>query len=180
MRMPTITLLASILGFVACSSSSSSSSGLSACCAFGEGDDAGLTSCLCGSDFSAVSPGDPNATVAFSRSTCTITNTESFPDSGATRTITERGSAATSAAQCAPPGASVSSDVQCCIFGDGAGESCTCSGDFTVSETSGVTETFDATACTMKTSAALTGDGRIATVEMQGRHATSAADCAGL
>jgi hypothetical protein len=174
MRTPIMTLLASILGFVACSSSSSSPSGLSSCCAFGEGD-AGPTSCLCGSDFTAVLPDDPNATVTFSRSTCTVTNTESFPDSGATETTTLQGGPATSAAQCAPPGATVSSDIQCCIFEDG---SCTCSGDFTVSEASGDTETFDATACTRKTSAVLSGDGGVATVEEQGRHANSAEECA--
>jgi hypothetical protein len=42
----------------------------------------------------------------------------------------------------------------------------------------GVTETFDATACTLKISAVLPGDAGVTTVETQGRHATSAAECA--
>jgi hypothetical protein len=181
MRMPAMTLFASILGLVACSSSSSTSSGLGTCCAFGEGDDAGdagPVACVCGSDSTAQSADDPNVTVTFARSTCTIVSTVSFPDSGNTETITQHGSPATSAAQCAPPGASVSSNIQCCIFEDSTHDSCNCSGDATFSPDPGVTVTFDATACTLKTSAVLSGDAGVATVETQGRHATSAAECA--
>lgn len=173
-----MTLFASILALVACSSSSSSSLGLDTCCAFG--DDAGPAACVCGSDSTADEPNDPNVTVTFTRSTCTIVRTESFPDTGNTETITQNGSPVTSAAECAPPGASVSSNIQCCIFDDGTGQNCICSGDVTFSANSGITETFDATACTLKTSAVLPGDAGVTTIETHGNHATSAAQCAAM
>jgi hypothetical protein len=178
MRMLALTLFASILALVACSSSSSSSLGLDTCCAFG--DDAGPAACVCGSDSTADWPNDPNVTVTFTRSTCTLVRAESFPDTGDTETFTQHGSPVTSAAECAPPGASVSSNIQCCIFGDGTSQSCTCSGDVKLSPNPGVTETFDATACTLTTSAVLPGDAGVTTIETHGSHATSAAQCAAM
>jgi hypothetical protein len=170
-------LCGSLLAFAACSSSNSSSGG--GCCAFGGVDAGEAVACICGSDSTSQAAGDPNTTVTYSGSTCTVTTAHSSPDSGNSESVAIRGGPLMAAAQCTTGAGAVtfsSSDVACCIF-DGSPQSCLCSASATIMEAGGITVSFDAAACTLKTTDTAVGGGGV-TVSTQGRRPTSGAECA--
>ena len=110
------------------------------------------TACLCGGDStSTTTDGDNVITGTFKSSSCSFTTVITEGDAGVGVTSTSQGSRVISAAQCAPPQATVSPSaaIRCCRMPVAADESsCTCSPDYTFT-TSGTTESFDGAACTL-------------------------------